>query len=217
MSCVSLAACFWPPQLQARPAQVLFEILTSWRSPWGALRQSGDLPFAPAWIWGAFPGQLHLICQRAAKGCCIGQTCSWEKQVAYIKVSSILNDSVIFLTGCFSCNMLYISLLTCLVRNHSAFFWCAQWACRSAGIEGNCWKAKCGEAMGNHPVFPFHSGMSDVRGHMLRCCQLSNVQLGLQLPQGITHPEPLATEDIWAGKPGDQPSVWINNSSRILN
>lgn len=47
--------------------------------------------------------------------------------------------------------------------------------------------------MGNHPVFPFLGGMSDVQGHMLRHFQLFNSQLGLGLPQGITHPEPLAT------------------------
>ena len=205
MTCVSLAACFWPPQLQARPTQFLFKILPSWRSHRGAPRQSGDLPFALGWIWGASPGWLDLVCQRAAKGCCTGQTCSRKKQVAYVKVSSILNDSVIFLTGCFSCNMFYISLLTRLVRNHSAFFWCAQRACRSAGIEGNCRKAKRGEAMGNHPIFPFHGGMSDVQGRALRRCHLSNAQLGLQLPQGITHPKPPATEDGWAGKRGDQP------------
>lgn len=155
VSCVSLAVCFWPPQLQERPAQVLFEILPSWRGPWGALRQSEDLPFAPAWIWGAFPGQLCLICQRASKGCCTGQTHSWEKRVAYIKVSSILNDSVIFLTGCFSCNMLYISLLTHLVRNHSAFFWCAQWACRSAGIWGELSESQTRGSDGKSSWFSF--------------------------------------------------------------
>lgn len=35
--------------------------------------------------------------------------------------------------------------------------------------------------------------MSDVQGHMLRHYQLFNSQLGLGLPQGITHPKPLAT------------------------
>lgn len=54
--------------------------------------------------------------------------------------------------------------------------------------------------MGNHPIFPFHSRMSDVQGRALRLCQLSNAQLGLQLPQGIAHPEPPATENGWAGK-----------------
>lgn len=46
-------------------------------------------------------------CQPA--GCCTGQTCSQKKQVVYIEVSSILNDSVVFLPGCFSCNMHHIS------------------------------------------------------------------------------------------------------------
>lgn len=147
------------------------------------------------------PSRLPASCQRLLHGADV----LLEKPSGLYKISSILNDSVIFLTGCFSCNMLYITLLTRLVRNHSAFFWCTQRACRSAGIEGNCRKAKCGEAMGNHPVFPFHGGMTDVWGRVLRRCQLSNAQVGLQLPQGIAHPQPPGTEDGWARKRTDQP------------
>lgn len=36
--------------------------------------------------------------------------------------------------------------------------------------------------------------MSDVQGHMLRHYQLFNSQLGVGLPQGITHPKPLGWE-----------------------
>lgn len=41
--------------------------------------------------------------------------------------------------------------------------------------------------------------MSDAQGHMLRHHQLFNSQLGLGLPQGITHPKAL---DAGLGKEG---------------
>lgn len=42
--------------------------------------------------------------------------------------------------------------------------------------------------MGKHPTFPFRGRMSDVRGRALRRRQLSNAQLGLQLPPGTARP-----------------------------
>lgn len=114
-----------------------------------------------------------------------------------------------FLKGCFSCSMQHISLLTCLVRSCSAFSWYAERACCSAGIEGNCHKAKQGEVTGNHPVFPFHGGMSDVQDHMLRHYQLFNSQLGLGLPQSHTPQTPAH----WVGKRRNQPWAWINDST----
>jgi len=111
--------------------------------------------------------------------------------------------------------MLYISLLTRLVRNHSAFFWCTQRACRSAGTDGNCRKAKRGEAVGSHRIFPFHGEMSDARGRMLRPCQLCNAQLAFSSPRASHIPRPQPSGTAGLGNVGTtlESGEWISNSS----
>lgn len=79
-----------------------------------------------------------LLCSRIVFGCipslapsCQPASCHrplHRADVLLEKASGLYRSYInfIFLPGCFRCNMCHISLLTCLVRNCSAFSWCAE-------------------------------------------------------------------------------------------